>query len=387
MPRMLSVALMLLLSMLVLWGGQPGGSPCGAESILAGQAVGPDADQLAKSRQRGANFLKTTQAKDGSWTSPEAPGISGLVTFSLLQAGIPSSDPVVEKALKHLETFVQPDGGIYFPKSYHSNYETSICLLAFHAANQNGKYDSLIKKADGYLRKLQWDESEKCDKSDPKYGGAGYGRTGDRPDLSNTTFFLDALQAAGAKSDDPAVQNALIFLSRCQNLESEHNTTPFPAKVNDGGFYYTPAAGGNSQAGNTENGGLRSYASMTYVGLKSMIFAGLTPEDKRVKAALEWITKHYSVEENPGLGQQGAFYYFQIFAKSLSTLKMDLVMDADGKSHDWRKELAEHLFKIQQENGSWLNKNDRWYEGDPNLATAYTLMALKYCDPIPATAK
>ena len=359
----------------------------GLSPALMAQTVGPDAGQLAKSRLRGANFLKTTQAADGSWTSPESPGISGLVTFSMLQSGIPAKDPVVEKALKHLETFIQPDGGIYSPKSYHSNYETAICLLAFNAANASKKYDELIQRADRYLRKLQWDDSEQTDKSDPKYGGAGYGRTNDRPDLSNTTFFLDALQAAGATGDDPAVQNALIFLSRCQNLESAHNTTPFPAKVNDGGFYYTPAAGGNSQAGNTENGGLRSYASMTYAGLKSMVFAGLTAEDPRVKAALEWISNHYSVQENPGLGQQGVYYYFQIFAKSLSTLDLDYATDTDGKQHDWRKELAEHLFQRQQANGAWLNKNDRWYEGDPNLATAYTLMAMKYCEPKPLKAK
>ena len=377
MLQRLPVRSLLLISSLML----------GLNPVLMAQTVGPDAGQLAKSRLRGANFLKTTQAADGSWTSPESPGISGLVTFSMLQSGIPANDPVVEKALKHLETFIQSDGGIYSPKSYHSNYETAICLLAFNAANASHKYDELIQRADRYLRKLQWDESEQTDKSDSKYGGAGYGRTNDRPDLSNTTFFLDALQAAGAKGDDPAVQNALIFLSRCQNLESAHNTTPFPAKVNDGGFYYTPAAGGNSQAGNTENGGLRSYASMTYAGLKSMVFAGLTPEDPRVKAALEWISNHYSVQENPGLGQQGVYYYFQIFAKSLATLDLDYATDTDGKQHDWRKELAEHLFQRQQAIGAWLNKNDRWYEGDPNLATAYTLMAMKYCEPKPLKAK
>jgi squalene-hopene/tetraprenyl-beta-curcumene cyclase len=377
MPRMLPVLSLFLLSGVMLCLG----------TELAAQTVGPKAEDLAKSRIRAANFLKTTQATDGSWTSPQAPGISGLVTFSLLQAGVPASDPVVDKALKHLETYIQPDGGIYFPKSHHSNYETAICLLAFNAANQNGKYDNLIKQAERFLRKLQWDDSEQCDQSDPKYGGAGYGAKGDRPDLSNTTFFLDALQAAGATKDDPAVQKALVFLSRCQNLESEFNTTPFPSKVNDGGFYYTPAAGGNSQAGNTENGGLRSYASMTYAGLKSMIFAGLTPEDKRVKAALEWITKHYTVEENPGLGQQGVYYYFQVFAKSLAALKLDYAKDEQGKLHDWRKELAEHLFSLQKDNGAWLNKNERWYEGDPNLATAYVLMALKYCDPVAVSSK
>ena len=186
MPRMLPLLSLFLMSSLMLCLG----------TDLAAQTLGPNADELAKSRLRGVNFLKTTQANDGSWTSPQSPGISGLVTFSLLQSGVPASDSVVDKALKHLESFVQPDGGIYYPKSYHSNYETSICLLAFNAANEQGRYDALIKHADKFLRKLQWDESEQADKSDPKYGGAGYGRSGDRPDLSNTTFFLDALQAA-----------------------------------------------------------------------------------------------------------------------------------------------------------------------------------------------
>jgi squalene-hopene/tetraprenyl-beta-curcumene cyclase len=346
-----------------------------------GQTVGPKAEDLAKSREKAVNFLKSSQADGGHWTSPEQPGISGLVVYSLLLSGVPASDPVVDKALKHLASFTQPDGGIYSPKSHHGNYETAISLMAFQQANKEGKYTEVIAKAEKYLRKLQWDDSEKADASDPKYGGAGYGRTGDRPDLSNTVFFLDALQAAGAKKDDPAVQKALIFLSRCQNLETEHNTTKFSTLVNDGGFYYTPAAGGNSQAGNTANGGLRSYGSMTYAGLKSMIYAGLTPEDPRVKAAIEWITKFYSVEENPGLGQQGVLYYYQMFAKALSTMDLDVIKDAQGKSHDWRKELAEHLFTQQQANGAWLNKNDRWYEGNPDLATAYVLIALKYCEP------
>ena len=350
---------------------------------LMAQTVGPKAVDLAKSRQKAINFLKTSQAEEGHWTSPESPGISGLITYSLLVSGVPATDPSLVKALKHLSSYIQPDGGVYVPKSHHSNYETAICLLAFSAANKDGKYTETIKKADAFLRKLQWDESETTDKSDPKFGGAGYGRTGDRPDLSNTVFFLDALQAAGAKKDDPAVQKALVFLSRCQNLETEHNTTAHASKVNDGGFYYTPAAGGNSQAGNTANGGLRSYGSMTYAGLKSMIYAGLTPEDQRVKAAIDWITKFYSIEENPGLGQQGVFYYYQMFAKALTTMDLDTVKDADGKAHDWRKELAEHLFKTQQENGAWLNKNDRWYEGNPDLATAYVLIALQYCDPKP----
>ena len=136
-----------------------------------------------------------------------------------------------------------------------------------------------------------------------QFGGAGYGRTGDRPDLSNTSFLVDALKAAGNDANSEAIQRALIFVSRCQNLESKDNTTPFAAKINDGGFYYTPAAGGSSQAGVDEStGGLRSYASMTYAGLKSMIYAGVKPDDPRVKAALGWLKKHYDLDSNPGMG-------------------------------------------------------------------------------------
>ena len=43
---------------------------------------------------------------------------------------------------------------------------------------------------------------------------------------------------------------------------------------------------------------------MTYAGLKSMIYAGVKHDDPRVKAAYEWIQKHYTLDENPGMGAQ-----------------------------------------------------------------------------------
>jgi tetratricopeptide (TPR) repeat protein len=73
--------------------------------------------------------------------------------------------------------------------------------------------------------------------------GFGYDKKS-RPDLSNTSFLLDALQAAGDEANDEAVQRALVFVSRCQNLATEYNTTPFAGKNPDGGFYYTPSDGG-----------------------------------------------------------------------------------------------------------------------------------------------
>ncbi len=347
---------------------------------LGADKIGPDPKVLKTTREKAINFLKTTQSEDGSWTSKTQPGITAMVCFGLECGGAKADDPTLQKGLKHLLGYLQKDGGIYHPETNHKNYETSLTVLALAGANADGKLTGTIKEAEKFLRLLQWDETEGVDKSHPTFGGAGYGKS-QRPDLSNTTFLLDALKAAGVKSDDPAMQNALVFVSRCQNLESEFNTTEFPAKVNDGGFYYTPAAGGNSQAGKNPDGGLRSYASMTYAGLKSMLYAGLTKDDKRVKAALEWLRKFYSVDQNPGLEQQGLYYYYHTMAKTLSTLEVDLFEDSKGEKHDWRKEIVEALAKRQKENGGWVNAADRWMEGDPNLATAYGLMALKFCDP------
>jgi squalene-hopene/tetraprenyl-beta-curcumene cyclase len=347
---------------------------------LAADKVGPDAKLLKSLREKGVNFLKTTQSEDGSWTSATQPGITAMACFGLVSGGVKTDDPVLQKALKHLLGYLQKDGGIYHPETNHKNYETSLTVLALAGANSDGRYTGQIKDAEKFLKALQWDEAEGADKSHPNFGGAGYGKS-NRPDLSNTTFLLDALKAAGVKADDPAMKNALVFVSRCQNLESEFNTTEFAAKVNDGGFYYTPAAGGTSQAGKNADGGLRSYASMTYAGLKSMLYAGLTKDDKRVKAALDWLRKFYSVDQNPGLDQQGLYYYYHTFARTLTTLETDLFEDARGEKHDWRRELTDALAKRQKENGSWVNAADRWMEGDPNLTTAYALMALKYCDP------
>lgn len=329
-------------------------------------------------KREGIAFLKSSQSEDGSWTSPKILGITAIALTGLLEAGVSVDDPVVQKGMAFLLKHRQADGGIYNPESNHKNYESSIAVRALVAGNQDKRYSETVNGAVTFLKEIQWDAEEGARESDPAFGGQGYG-SHKRPDLSNTSYFLDALQAAGVSQDDPAMQKALVFLSRCQNLPSEHNMTPFADKVSDGGFYYTPAAGGSSQAGSDENGGLRSYASMTYAGLKSMIYAGLTKDDPRVTAAFNWLQNNYSLTQNPGMGQQGLYYYYHTMSRTLSTMGLEQFTTADGVSHDWRGELVDVLADKQASNGSWINPTDRWYEGDPNLVTAYVLMTLSHC--------
>ena len=335
-----------------------------------------------KAVDRAVNFLRTKgRAEDGSYSRQMGIGVTAVTTTGILCQGYRPSDPLVAGSLKYLEGFVQPDGGIYQPGTFYKNYETSLCVLCFVEANRNGRYDKLLARAEAFIKGIQWDEGEGQEKSSYSYGGAGYGEH-KRPDLSNTTFLVDALKATGNGPDDESLKKALVFISRCQNLESEHNTTRFSSKNPDGGFYYTPADDGDSKAGETADGGLRSYGSMTYAGLKSMIYAGVGPEDPRVKAAFSWVQKHYDVKTNPGLGDTGLYYYYHTFAKALDAMGVDEVRDREGKSHDWRRELREELLRRQQPDGSWVNaKASRWLEGDPNLVTGYVLLTLDRVRP------
>lgn len=329
--------------------------------------------------QKAIEFMKSKgQASDGSFYKASGTGVTSLATAALLRNGVPATDPAVAKAIQYIESHIRPDGGIYREGSRHRNYETSISVMALTEANQDGRYDKVLKKADAFLKNIQWDEGEGKTSADFDYGGAGYG-SHSRPDLSNTTMLLEALKALGNDDSDPAIQRALTFVSRCQNLESPHNTTPFAAKNPDGGFYYTPAAGGTSQAGETAAGGLRSYGSMTYAGLKSMIYAGVDKDDQRVKAATEWIRKHYNLDANPGMGNTGLYYYYHTFAKTMDALNQDVLVDADGNKHNWKDELVAELASRQAKDGSWQNSAERWLEGEATLATAYSLLALSYC--------
>ena len=327
--------------------------------------------------EKAVSYLRDVgQAPDGSFSSKTGPGVTGLVVAGLLSVDIPVDNPLVAKSLKFLESTRQDNGGLYAPKSTHANYETCLAIMAFSKANQNGKYTELIKGAELFVKKEQWDEGEGIKSDDVAYGGAGYGSKS-RPDLSNTAFLIDALRSAGVSEEDEAIQRALVFVSRCQNLESAHNRTEFASKINDGGFYYTPAAGGDSMAGKTESGGLRSYASMTYAGLKSMIFAGVDREDFRVKAAKRFLYDNYSVSTNPGMGSSGLYYYQHTMAKALDALGEKEFKTKDGL-RDWKSELLSQLEAAQQPNGSWTNPDARWMEGDPNLVTGYVLLTLAY---------
>jgi hypothetical protein len=341
----------------------------------AGADLGPDPKEVQEMVDRAAAFLKKRQGEDGSFSPRVAgPGVSAVVAAALLRNGYSSDDPLVARTLRYIEKRVKKDGGIY--DKVLANYTTSVALMAFRDANRGGRYDAIIKNAGKFLQRLQYGD----DPRDPKYGGVSYDGKG-RPDLSNTSYFVDALIAAGVPRDDPSIQRALKFVSRCQNLPGETNDQPFARKTTEddrGGLTYVPLDPDDNPH-KTPDGGLRSLGAMTYSGLKSFLYAGVGKDDPRVKGAVNWIRRHYTLDENPGMGQAGLYYYYHTFAKAMAALGADRFEDAKGQKHDWRRDLFAALQKRQRPDGSFLNRGDKAFgEADPNLATAFALLALSY---------
>lgn len=335
-------------------------------------------------------YLKSNQNADGSWgQAPRNRGVTGVIVTGLLQTGkVGADDEPAAKALKFIESLVNAKAGhIAGPEAavQLQNYVTCINVMALTAAKRPEKYKAIVGDGVKFLKKLQWDEEEGKTEKDDFYGGAGYDSKS-RPDLSNTQYFIDAMHDAGVPADDPALRKALIFVSRCQNLKSEFNDQTWAGKINDGSFIYSAAGGGQTKTSDDpKNSTLSGYGSMTYAGIKSMIYCGIAKDDKRYKAALEWIQKNYSVDANPGmpkeLAERGLYYYYHTMAKTLSVMELDTFVDAAGKKHDWQAEITEALKKRQKADGSFVNANDRWMEGDPALVGGYVLMALSHCKP------
>lgn len=350
-------------------------------------AAGPDPALWQATTDKAVAFLRKTQDADGSWSRQRSPGITGIVVTGLLQSGrVKPDDPMIVKALSYIETLVNEKAGHIAgpdPKVQLQNYVTSVNVMALKAAGRDDRYKPVIANAAEFLKRLQFDDADGKDARNDFFGGAGYDSKS-RPDLSNTQFFLEALRDAGVPADDPAMKRALVFVSRCQNFKSEYNDQPWAGNINDGSFIYTPAGGGESKS-EAPDKKMPGYGSMTYAGIKSMIYCGVSKDDPRIQKAMQWIRSNYTVDANPGMPEaaatRGLYYYYHTMAKTLHLMGLTTVEDVRGVKHDWRADLTAALAKRQRPDGSWVNETDRWMEGDPSIVTAYALMALAYTKP------
>ncbi|WP_020585332.1 prenyltransferase/squalene oxidase repeat-containing protein [Desulfobacter curvatus] len=350
--------------------------------------------ELTRTYQMAYAFLKKKQNPDGSWSNPEFPALTGLTVYALLTSpeyiNADKKPDFIARALDYIISSAHENGAIY--KEGVSNYSTSICVLAL-LATKDAIFHPYIIKARNYIATLQIDQGKKGVSDKSFDGGIGYG-TKNHSDIFNTCIALEAIKSSqflesndrtsvygGLKNLKKTTLNweaALKFIERCQNLSGYNDQAWSSAdEKNKGGFVTYP---GFSKAGEdifpSGTKALRSYGSMTYAGLLSFTFADLGKNDPRVQAAYEWLKKNYTLDENPGLGQQGLYYYYYTMAKALTLCGDDNFVLEDGQRINWRQEMVVKFINNQKADGSWINETARWWENDPVLVTSYVLISL-----------
>ncbi|MCE0483526.1 MAG: helix-turn-helix domain-containing protein [Methylacidiphilales bacterium] len=325
--------------------------------------------------EKGLYSLVGQQKPAGFWSTMDTPGPTGLVLTAFVKepTGLVRAHPpeFINKGYDFLLQCQQPDGGIYLKGL--ANYSTAIAILALMAADPEA-YASVIQRARIFLVGQQANFPPGSE-GDSYNGGIGYGDKSLSFDVSNTSFALEALRETRAMADSHTMAGrdldwnaAVNFFQRCQNLPS-HNPQSWVKgdQKNLGGFVYDPL--------NRKN--LLSYGSISYAGLLSYIHADLKKDDPRVSAVHNWLRQNYTLEENPGMGSDGLYYYYHMMAKSLSAFGEETLTLADGKQVVWSSELALKLINLQQADGSWVNTSGRWWEKDPVLVTSYAVRALE----------
>lgn len=358
----------------------------------AARAQAPDISfrhEVEHAIDRGLDWLKASQnATNGSWSTPDQPAVTALALTAFM--GEPSGalqkyPPLqVQRGYAFITARAKPDGAIY-DKGL-QNYNTAICVMALLAA-ENPAYQPVILRARQWLISQQVDLNEIGKIDSPSDGGVGYGEHGNHSDMNNTFTALEALYYSKQLAADNALagaknlnwQAAIHFIQSCQNLPAS-NKEPWASgdPQNKGGFVYEP---GNTKAGSQTNAAgriaLRSYGSISYAGLLSYVYCDVDRQDPRVTAVYDWLRDNYTVDENPGMGQQGLYYYLHMMTKGLSIYGTDLLQLKNGRTVDWRHEVAMKLINLQKTDGSWANENGRWWEHDPALVTSYSVMSLE----------
>ena len=348
-------------------------------------------ENIRQAIEQGAKFLYQNQNATGWWTDSKLPALTGLALVALETANVSELDEKYEserrRAYDYLVSLAKPDGSIHDGRLI--NYNTACSLMALSVSGDSN-YRSLIEKARAYISGSQIDLGKRGEQDNPNDGGVGYNDKYNHSDMNNTLMAIEAMRLSesairqkdqGRKPlkhdlDWKALEH---FLASCQNLPELSDNPNLSNQPEDrGGFIYHP---GESKAGEvsdkkTKRVALRSYGSISYAGMMSFAYARVSKNDDRVSAVIDWLSKNYTLDENPGMGQEGLYYYFHLMSKALTAHGVKNLKGPDSKSIDWRNQLASKLIALQNGDGSWKNSNKRWMEGDSNLTTSYVLIAL-----------
>lgn len=353
--------------------------------------------ELQHAIDSGLAYLLANQNSNGWWSTPDDPAVTALVVGAFLSEPTgrfrTNPPPEIKRGLKYIADSARPDGSIQRGKL--ANYNTAISMMAL-ALTGDPAYNDILRRGRAFVIGTQADFDQTGQRDSVLDGGIGYGDGSRHADLVNTLTALESLRATEYLAWKPGPGNdkerekagksdlnweaAIQFIEDCQNLPKYNTQSWVSTHPKDlGGFVYNPIESKAGSETNADSGrvSLRSYGSISYAGLLSYMYADVKGDDPRVTAVMDWLRANYTLEENPGMGEQGLYYYFHLMTKGLAAAGVDQIELKDGRKVNWRREVSMHLINLQQPDGSWVNRNGRWREKDPALVTAYSLLSLE----------
>jgi hypothetical protein len=261
-----------------------------------------------------------------------------LVLWTLLHAGVPEKDPLVQRLLK--TSLEQPVWRTYNasllamilqkldPARHKSRLEA--CARFFsHTQADNGQWDY----GDGYDPKKNFKRPPRGDNSNSQIAALG----------------LRACRDAGLDVPEEVVRRALEWWEKSQHEDGSWNYNAPPPKGSDAPI-------------------LRGCGSMTCGGVGSIaILESLLKRDPlrnaRWKKGMDWLVENFSATDhpkyvNPGFGA-GPTWWFYYYLYSLERAA-DLTATTRLGEADWYAEGAREILARQKKDGSWKEPSQEW---------------------------
>lgn len=314
-----------------------------------------DPQKVSRSIETAVKWLKKQQKPDGSWQDWHTftSGVTSLVTLSLLEAGVPPDDEVIQKALNSLRQA---------PRE--STYCVALQTMALCAA----KYKTDI----GLIQKnVDWLVDAQHDDGAWGYYGAG-GRRGQRgsgTDNSNAQYALLALYAAEEFSPNIEVSDRVWRMAKKYWANAQNN---------DGSWGYKPKS--------------RATGSMSCAGISSLYIASTKVaeiealqegqlccqppvESDALERGLRWMGQNFRSDKNPAGG--GAWYYYYMYGleRAGRLTASRFLVSQNGAKRDWYRE---GVFELTHTNRQFLNGVflGNGAESNKEISTALALLFL-----------
>ena len=304
----------------------------------------------------GTTYLLRSQGDRGQWLGRYGPAVTALVVKALVASGHSWTARPVRTALTYIESCRHADGGFY--TSAEPAYNTAIVIRTL-ASLPSHRFARQVARGLHFLKAAEATAATAPNQTEARWL---------YPDGLHSALdaepTMEALRGAGRSAADTTMRRSLAMLRRDS---SWINHILDPQERSADAILY-------------------NYGRLTYAQLKSMIYAGLSRNDPRVRRMVRWIRGHYTLKVNPASNSsRGRYYYYLTFAKVLRTHGSPTITDVMGVQHHWQRELYRRLAATQMANGSWVNHHSSAYlEGNPMMATTYAVLTLEQLEkPLP----